>query len=87
MSAHPKNVRLPETTLAAFRDAAIREQKTIDELANELLMTALANKQERKLRLIALMEQGRSDASKTHPGLNEDAVVDIIHAHRSQRRR
>ena len=87
MSTQPKNVRLAEPILAALQEIAKRENKNLDEMANEVVMSGLSIREENKSRLTALMQEGHERAKKTHPSLNDDAVVEIVHAHRQQRGR
>lgn len=87
MSTQPKNVRLAEPILAALQEAAQRENKSLDEMADEVVMSGLSAREENRSRLAALMQEGHERAKKTHPRLTDDAVVEIVHAHRQRRGR
>ena len=84
MSTSSPNVHLSESVLAALQERAEQENKSADELANELVMTGLHKAEDRTARLPALMEYGHRRAEETHPGLDEQAVVEIV---RNRRRR
>ncbi len=82
MSTQPPNVRLSESVLVALQERAEQENKSADELASELVMAGLHNRENRTARLLALIEYGHRYAEETHPGLDEQAVVEIVRNHR-----
>lgn len=84
MSTQPKTIQLPEAIYSALEEAALREHKSLNELGGELIMQGLHRK---KSALEDLMDYGHQRARETHPGLTEESVVDIVHAHRRSRRR
>ena len=83
MSTEAKNIRLEAPVLAALREAAARQHKTLDEMASEAVMDGL--KAERLSRVQALLAKGHRHGVAS--GIPEDRVVDVIHADRRQRRR
>lgn len=83
MPPHP-NVTLPEPLLSTVQEEAARQQKTLDEMASELIILGLSRKKDRITRLTALMDKGHRRAEEIHPGLDEQAVVNIIHQHRGR---
>lgn len=82
MSTQSPNVHLSESVLATLQERAEQENKSTDELASELVMAGLHNREDRTARLLALMEYGHRRAEETHPGLDEQAVVKIVRNHR-----
>lgn len=82
MSTQFPNVHLSESVLTALQERAEQENRSADELADELIMTGLCREKGRTARLLALMGYGHRRAEETHPGLNEQAVVEIVRNHR-----
>ena len=84
MSTQPPNVRLSESVLAVLQERAKQENRSADELANELVMAGLHKAEDHTARLLALMEYGHRRAEETHPGLDDQTVVEIIRRHRGR---
>ena len=61
-----------------------KKQRGVRGFFGELVMLGLHRNQDRKARLQALMEEGHERAKQTHPSLNPQGVVDIIHQHRGR---
>jgi len=81
MSTHSPNIHLSKSVLAALQERAEQENKSTDELASELVMAGLHKREDRTARLFALMEYGHRRAEGTHPGLDEQTVVEIVRNH------
>jgi hypothetical protein len=72
------NVTLPDTIVSALQEAAEREHKSLNEMAGELVMRGLAQK-DRDRQWQDLIAYGHQKG--TESGLSEEKVVDLVHAH------
>ena len=84
MSAESKNIRVNATTFRQLQEIAAREGKPLDDVADETIQNGL--KADFEKRLLDLAEYGRRQAEKTHPGLTEQDIVDIVHKRRELNR-
>ncbi len=84
MSTEPKNVRVNAATFRQLQEIAAREGKPLDDVADETMQNGI--KVDFEERLFALAEYGHRQAEKTHPGLTEQDIVDIVHKRRELNR-
>ena len=88
MATHTPNVYLPESVLAALRERAAEQQKSVEEIAGELILRGLS--EQNKSTLEELQEYGRQKALERYgrvPTEEEEEVVEIVRTHRQSRQR
>ena len=73
------NITLPDSLLSAVQEAAEREQKSLNEMAGELVMRGLSQT-DRDRQWQEIIAYGHEQGRKS--GLTEEDVSDIVHAHR-----
>lgn len=83
MASQP-NVTLPEPVLAAVREEAERQHKSVSEMAGELIMHGLRLRKTDALE--ELMQYGQQKARETQQDcLTEEDVAELVRVHREKR--
>ena len=78
MSTEPKNIRLDAVILQALQEAAAREGKLLDEMANQAVLTGLHSD---KLSMVQqVLAKGHRYGAAS--GIHEEEVVDLVRCHR-----
>ena len=78
MASQP-NITLPDPILSAVQEAAEREHKSLNEMAGELVMRGLSQK-DRDRQWRETIAYGHQKGQES--GLSEENAADIVHAHR-----
>jgi hypothetical protein len=82
MSTEPKNIRIDATIFQALQEAAAREGKPLDEMANEAMLRGLRVD---KLSLVQkVLAKGHRYGAAS--GIREEEVPDVVHASRARHR-
>jgi plasmid stability protein len=87
MATYQPNIHIPEAVLAALRERAEEQHRSVEEMAGELILRGLLHEQSKGM-LEALQEYGESQAMKRYGRIpNGEEVASIVKTHRQARRR
>ena len=86
MASHSHTVRLTDPVFAALQDAAAREHKSVEEMAEEAILRGLARSEKRQSTLLPVMERiGQQQKERGGPP-NEAQIVAAVRTHRLEQR-
>ena len=86
MATHTPSIYLPESVLAALRERAAEQQRSVEEIAGELILRGLS--EQNKDTLEELQEYGRQKALERYGRVpTEEEVVEIVRTRRQARQR
>lgn len=86
MAGHTPNIYLPESVLAALRERAAEQHKSLEEMAGELILRGIS--EQNKGTLEELQEYGRNKALERYGRVpTEEEVVEIVRTRRQARQR
>jgi plasmid stability protein len=86
MATHTPNIYLPESVLAALRERAAEQQKSVEEIAGELILRGLS--EQNRGALEGLQEYGHQKALERYRRVpTEEEVVEIVRTRRQARQR